>query len=280
MSLEASVFAARYVSAIGVATIYYDHLLTLGDELRLIWFNSAAGIGNRLGFIINRYISEATTIFVAYMLSGSSTGLTTETCKIFIYIFGTSSTIFVAISHFIIVGRLYTLWDRRKRIKWILAVALGTSMSISMAFSILAAHQAQSFLKYNPFIRMCTFSHKPWALQYSLASLTVLDLFIIVMTVFNALDKPYQRQADVMISLQNDGARIFVCLFLLRLISLIMSIVGDPDNCFVTLIMVWTMSSVATSRLQLRVEALRFIRFTSPADHDIDTEYELYDVYG
>ncbi|KAJ7278836.1 hypothetical protein C8J57DRAFT_1221655 [Mycena rebaudengoi] len=266
MSQEASVFATRYLSAVGVAALLYDHLLTSGDELSLIWFNSAAGIGNRLGFIIN-----STRI----ALSGGSHGLTVETCQVFIWIFGTSNTIVVAISHcaechsrsniymtknsVIIVGRLYTLWDRRKGIKWILIVAFGIAISLSMAFSILAVHQVQP-LVWDPIGIIF--------LGCSLSSQTAFDLFIIIMTVINALDKPYQRQAEVMTSLQHDGARIFV-----------------PDNCFVTLTfsrMVWTMCSVANSRLQLRVEGLRFIRFTSPANGDItiDTEFELYDVYG
>ncbi|KAJ7278871.1 hypothetical protein C8J57DRAFT_1712828 [Mycena rebaudengoi] len=257
MSPEASVFSTRYVSAVGVATLIYDHLLTFGDGLDFIWLNSAAGIGNRLCFILNR-------------------------CKIFIWIYGSTSLVFITVSHFVIIGRVYTLWDRRRRIKWILITAFGVAVSVSVAFSTLAAYQVQQFVDYNPFINMCTFAQKPGALKYSLASLTVFDLFIIVMSLFYALEKPHQRQADVMISLQHDGALLFVCLFLLRLVALIISIVGEPANCFVTLIFVWTMCSIANSRLQLWVEALRFIRFALAANQGSNMEYELqvYEVSG
>ncbi|KAJ7917188.1 hypothetical protein B0H13DRAFT_2657922, partial [Mycena leptocephala] len=222
MSLEASVFATRYVSAIGVAALLYDHVLTLDDEIQCIWLNPATGVGNRLSFLVNRYLTECVVLAVAYAFSGNSEGLTTRVrysvllptysdfCQIFIWMFAICSTIFVAVSHFIIIARVYTLWDRRPVIKWILSGSFGVAITVSMAFCILAAHQVQPFLTYNEFIHMCTFSQKPRALPFMLGTLTVFDLFIIVMTIINAFHKPYQNQAEVMTSLQRDGARMFV----------------------------------------------------------------------
>jgi hypothetical protein len=75
---------------------------------------------------------------------------------------------------------------------------------------------------------MCTIGQKPWALAYMLGALvcevvvlssiteltnsqqTMFDLFIIVVTVVNALDRPHQKQADVITALQRDGALMFV----------------------------------------------------------------------
>lgn len=50
----------------GVAALLYDHALTFEDEIFLIWLNSAGGIGNRLGFIVNRYMTEALALYVVY----------------------------------------------------------------------------------------------------------------------------------------------------------------------------------------------------------------------
>jgi hypothetical protein len=84
MSAEASIFATRYVSgrlnnsepalavglywmvAIGVTVLLYDHVLTAGEELSLIWFSPAAGLGYRLMFIVNRYLTEAISLYAAY----------------------------------------------------------------------------------------------------------------------------------------------------------------------------------------------------------------------
>ncbi|KAJ7488106.1 hypothetical protein FB451DRAFT_1167565 [Mycena latifolia] len=244
MSLANAVFATRYMSgmpcslseafpncsywwdaAIAVTALCYDHAITLDAEIAYIWLNKAAGAGNRIGFLLNRYLTEGMTVYVAY-----------SNCQLFIWLFATASSVFVWVSHFIIIARVYTLWDRRPKIKWILAGGFGVATSISMAFAALAAHQAQR--------------KKPWALPFMQGGSTALDLFIIVMTIFNALDRPYQKQADVMSSLQRDGALMFVPYD--SLISLWRSLEtprSASSPCFNT-------------RIQLRVEALRFIRYT------------------
>ncbi|KAJ7453617.1 hypothetical protein B0H11DRAFT_270875 [Mycena galericulata] len=264
MSIAAPVFAARYISAICVAAILYDHALTLRGEICHIWLNSAAGIGNRIGFLVNRYMSESIIIYVAYMDSGESRGITDQLQCIRLDIHHRLHSIRSGIPLFIIVVRIYTLWDRRQQIKWILGIAFGVAISISFSFSVLSAQQIQSFVEYNTGIHMSFFQQQPQ---------TGFDLFIIIMTVINALDRPYQKQAEVMTSLQHDGARMFVCLFLLRLTSLIMSIVGDSKYFYVTLIIGWAMCSIVNSRIQLRIEGLRFIRFTGVSD---TSTFELY----
>jgi hypothetical protein len=66
-------------------------------------------------------------------------------------------------------------------------------------------------------LEICPHIHGMWLTlspqipgEHSDPDKTSFDLFIIIMAIFNALDRPYQRQADVMTSLQNDGARMFV----------------------------------------------------------------------
>ncbi|KAJ7508591.1 hypothetical protein B0H11DRAFT_2217873 [Mycena galericulata] len=206
MSVAASIFATRYVSAVGVTALIYDHGLTCKDEVNLIWTNPAAGPLSRLGFLVNRYLTEATAIYVAYMLSGGSHGLQNQSYPAF------KSVNQVPV---IVMSRVYVLWDRRRSIKWILMGAFGVAISITMIFAILAAHQVQAELEYDPDIHMCVFSKKPPGLPVMLGALhghieTGLDLFIILMTIFNALDRPHEKQADVVTALQHDGARMFV----------------------------------------------------------------------
>jgi hypothetical protein len=111
-------------------------------------------------------------------------------------------------------------------------------------------------------VRSCV---DPWPVDDFDPFQSGLDLFIIVMTIFSALERPYQKQADVVTTLQKDGAKMFLvsfqfrtyvrvdaqailqCLFgelhgccldaryspislVLRTINLIMSIVGDVST--------------------------------------------------
>ncbi|KAF7361631.1 hypothetical protein MVEN_00506400 [Mycena venus] len=157
--------------------------------------------------------------------------------------------------------RIYTLWDHRKRIKWFLVCTFGAALPTSMVFSVFSAMQIQTLAAYSPFIHMCMVTEKPWALPVVLGVWVVFDFSLIILAFFNALEQPHQRQADVMVTLKHDGAKMFGCLFVLRLGNLIAAIVADAAYCFVTFTLLWAMCSIVTSRLQLRVERLRFSRF-------------------
>ncbi|KAF7301705.1 hypothetical protein MIND_00736000 [Mycena indigotica] len=78
----------------------------------------------------------------------------------------------------------------------------------STVLAILASYQLQPYTSYLSLVHMCVISHKPWSLPATTGSLAAFGLFIILMTLWNALDKPYRKQADVVESLIQDGARI------------------------------------------------------------------------
>ncbi|KAJ7833678.1 hypothetical protein B0H13DRAFT_2370312 [Mycena leptocephala] len=251
----APVFAARLIPAISVSALLYDHSLSFGGEMDLIWFNSEAAFGNRVGFILNRYLTEAVAIYVAYLNSGLYQGLTSvgaEICHTSIWIFSMGSSVFIGISHFLIIMRVYTLWDRRQMIKRILTAAFCLEICLALVFSALAASQTNLLWEYIPL-----------ALKFMLGAITLFDFFIIIMTVLNALDRPHTTQADVITSLQRDGARMFVCLFVLRLTSFLISVLGNEEIFALLLIFSWSMCATVNSRIQLRVEHLRFVRHTS-----------------
>ncbi|KAJ7820771.1 hypothetical protein B0H14DRAFT_2833266 [Mycena olivaceomarginata] len=258
--VAASIFATRYISAAAVTILFYDHILSFSEEVEIIWFNKAAG------FLANRYLTEGMMVYDSYVLSGLAHGMTTKrthklcSCRIFIWLFGITGTVWISISHFIIMSRLYTLWDRRREIKWILMGSFAIAISVATAFDILTSLQAEAHFQYNNTITIfgrCLFL---------LGTLTIFDLFIIVMTVINGFHRPYQKQADVMVALQRDGAMMF--LVILRLVNLFMAILGDATDFTVAFEFVWAMCAIVSSRIQLRVEGLRFIRHAFPAGMD------------
>jgi hypothetical protein len=50
----------------GVAALFYDHVLTIQDEVRLIWLNPESGLWNRMSFMANRYMTEGLAVYVVY----------------------------------------------------------------------------------------------------------------------------------------------------------------------------------------------------------------------
>jgi len=267
-----SILAMRYMSAVGVTLITYDHCLTWMDEVRYIWFNPQAGVARRISFLLNRYVTEGMIIYVAYMLGGNSRGLNNQDCRTFIWVFGVIGSISIALQQYTIMTTVYILWDRRKKIKWIVMVAFAIETAITTVFSILAARQMQPHVIYLELTHMCAITQKPWALPIMTGTLAGFGLFIILMTVFNALDRPYQKQADVVNSLLRDGAWQFALIFLLTVGNFVMSVVGSPSDCLVTLVAVWAMYRIVASRMELRVEAIRLTQFSFSANEVAELE--------
>ncbi|KAJ7218464.1 hypothetical protein GGX14DRAFT_437131 [Mycena pura] len=270
-SMEGSILALRFMSAVAVSALFCDHVLTLGDEIELIWYNRLAKPGNRVAFILNRYLTEIMVCYVAYVMSGASENMGIQGCHIFMWLFTVCSILFVGGSHAVLMGQLYILWDRRTTMKWIISGSFVIAMLVATLFFVLSAIGVQASTAYSTQIHMCVFTKKPWAMDFSLGVLTFFDLFIILMTVANGFHRPYKTESDVLLALLRDGAAMFVALFVLRCVNLLMGLFGNPSNTFVTMIFIWSMCSVVSSRIQLRVEALNI-------DRKIPEEKEAVDI--
>ncbi|KAJ7818786.1 hypothetical protein B0H14DRAFT_3876895 [Mycena olivaceomarginata] len=214
-----------------------------------------------MSFMANRYMTEGLAVYVVYVLSGGTYSDEEQSCRTFIWILAIFATVCTSTSHFVVMARLHSLWEHRKAVKWTLLGVGAASLVTSMVFIVIVADGVKVASH-----AMCAFLEKPWSLPYALGALTFLDLFVITMSVVNVLDQPYTWQAEVMKKLRRDGVIMFLFLFALRVINLVMSIAGEATYCFVTVTVVWSMCSIVTSRIQLRVEALRFIRFTGTED--------------
>lgn len=55
--------------AFGLASIVYDHCLTLGMELKFIWMNPKTGLASKAGFALNRYLTEGIIAYTVYSRS-------------------------------------------------------------------------------------------------------------------------------------------------------------------------------------------------------------------
>ncbi|KAJ7838311.1 hypothetical protein B0H13DRAFT_1911927 [Mycena leptocephala] len=274
---------AGYLGSVAVAALFYDHALTFLDELELVWFNSRASRGSRVGFLLNRYVTEIMMVYICYILSGTSESMTTELPNIRVDLRAMFNhlrrcfTLWELQLHpsglakrvtVVLVSRVYTLWENRKTIKWVITGSFVAGMSTALMFFIFTAVELQKFVMYSPEVHMCLFIKKPWATDFSLGALTLFDLFIIFLTIANGLHRPYKKESEVLEALVRDGALMFLALFALRLINLMMAVFGNPTNTFTTM----------TSRMQLRIERLNLPR-KSPREEPAELEQEEHELH-
>ncbi|KAJ7149196.1 hypothetical protein C8R43DRAFT_1128565 [Mycena crocata] len=282
----------KYFSAVAFVILVYDHLLSIDSERRTIWANENAHWHSRLTFFINRYSTEAVIGYVVYgkqrtleISDGHSWWLYPDSgdwdkfdsghsgvslrervpgslmssyrsCRRFIWLFGMASVVFGAISHFVIILRIYALWDRRKKVAQILITVFVVCISTTTILGIFCAIQLQSRVFYVESLRTCAFGTKPVVLSVMLGVLSCFDLFIVVVTVCNALERPHLTNIEVVSALQIDGLKYFAAIFALRLADLIFSIYRSPAECFIAITLVWALCSIINSQLHMRLEQL------------------------
>ncbi|KAG9000511.1 hypothetical protein FRB94_005399 [Tulasnella sp. JGI-2019a] len=59
---------SRYITAAGFAILIHDHLITLSDEVELIWRNPLSNVS--VLFLINRYVVPAIIVVDLYEAAG------------------------------------------------------------------------------------------------------------------------------------------------------------------------------------------------------------------
>ncbi|KAF8634057.1 hypothetical protein AX17_004321 [Amanita inopinata Kibby_2008] len=254
-----------YELAIGIACLLYDHLLTFESERQAIWVNPNAHPISKMGFFLNRYATEILNLYIASVISATrqsnaSVSSLAPRCLIFVWIFSISASVFTTLSHFAVIFRIYLLWDRRRTVGYLLAISFLLAVSGIGAFAVLSVVQVTPHLVYFAPLRACYLGILPKAFPATLGIISLYDLFLIALTIFNSLHVPRRHDIEVIRSLQNDSALAFILLFLLRLLNLIVSIAGNAPDALVLLSTVWSLCAVINARLQIRLERLRMSR--------------------
>jgi hypothetical protein len=276
LSVLDTVLAGQYLTGAGLVLLLWDHLITLDEEVAVIWNSKRkGGLVYKLAFVFNRYGSEGILLFVVYITCGLQSNITTELCQGFIIFVGMIGTFAVTISQFIFLLRVYALWDQRKGIAYSLIIGFVIALSVSQACAVMTVLEIKKTIAYvSAPLKTCGVTVKPLWVIGLWAALCVYDLFIVVLTVFNAMDRPHRNYSELSEALHRDGARYFLGLFALRLVNLIMSIVGGPQHALLLMYLFWAIFSMMMSRLHFRMEELYWEEH-SPQEIT-ESEYELY----
>ncbi|KAJ7913545.1 hypothetical protein B0H13DRAFT_1873817 [Mycena leptocephala] len=242
----------RYFTAFGLASIGYDHFLTLRQEFQVIWMNPKTGFASKAAFAMNRYLTESVIAYTVYVFSGTfelndTVVLLTsmQLCGRFLWFFGSAAILFGAVIHSIVVLRIYALWDQRTNVARALTATFFICIVAITTIGVLCELQLQ---------RKWLFANStslPLTLHQSF-----FDVLTIIITVYNALERPHRNHGDVITSLANDGFKFLLMIFCLRSMYLVSSLLGNPGQCFATVATCWSFTSIISARLHLRLDGL------------------------
>ncbi|KAJ7649474.1 hypothetical protein DFH06DRAFT_1475844 [Mycena polygramma] len=258
-------YGLKFFSAVSFIAVVYDHLITLDDEVDTIWKNPNVRWHSKAAFVVNRYLTEGIIAYVAYILSGMSTTLSDthyQVCHRFIWIYGLTCVVAGAISHFVILIRVYALWDRRASVARVLISAFAVCITTTTVLGVFSAIEMEPNLQYFAPLRTCIFGSKPKVLVGMLGVLSFFDFSLVMLVVSNAMDRPRLTHIEIVSELQSDGVGFFFCIFVLRFADLMVSVFREPGEVFIAITTVWGFCTIINARLHMRLEGLSLSRST------------------
>ncbi|OSD01353.1 hypothetical protein PYCCODRAFT_1445825 [Trametes coccinea BRFM310] len=280
----ASVFhelaATRYMSAVGLMVLLYDHCLTFGDEVRYIW--TAPATYAKYTFLLNRYTVLCTLVAVAYEMCGF---VNTAFTDLFIFTCSMLAIVSVGIANMLILQRVVILWEHRPIILQIMTVGFLLSFSLQVGSMVLTLLHVLPSIQWSGPAGMCIATKSSHILIAVWASPLVFEVFVLASTGLNALDRPRTLELPIIKALHSDGLGFFLAITCFRVLNLILAALSRPSLTFLGVFFIWAMTTTILNRLLLHLRRAECRPDpASPDDDDADgdisdadTETELWD---
>lgn len=268
----------RYVSAGACVVLLYDHLLTLDDEIQYIWKTKTTV--PKVLFLLNRYLVPIVMIVNMYEIAGLSSSHPSDLfCKVWFPATTFLGSISIANGHFIVMLRIWVLWNRRTKPVVFTLVAFVLSQIVTFSMVIWAAIQMIPLFEYNTLLRACVIK-KRIIIEGVWLPGVIFEIIVFAMTCWNAMGRPRQSNHEITNTLYRDGVTFFLTMASLRIANLVLSIVAPLSLVFLGIFFIWCATNVTLSRLIINVrrhseESLLASASLEHLDADPEGDHEL-----
>ncbi|KZT39087.1 hypothetical protein SISSUDRAFT_1061481 [Sistotremastrum suecicum HHB10207 ss-3] len=240
-------FGTRYLSGIGFVVLAYDHCLCLNDEIVLVW--KAKSSFARTAFLFNKYIVVLSSVIIAWEINGFSGPWAGQ---IWIPIAGVLGIISQALANLLLLLRIYSLWDHRKKVMLVTLAVYLSCFLVSISFIGVTIHRLRPEMVYSgePF-RTCVLLKKSSSLSVAWGVPILFDVFMVCSTVLNAFDRPRGVDTKLTRLLLRDGVLYHVTFVFLRLFNFSLSMTSSSGTVLMGSYFVWAMITATLNRMIL-----------------------------
>ncbi|KAH9839443.1 uncharacterized protein C8Q71DRAFT_831932 [Rhodofomes roseus] len=244
--------------AIGLTALFYDHTLTFADEVRLVWL--APRSLAKYAFLFNRYLVLATLIGVACEMCGFIGDVFTDLhrCKYFLFVVSMIAVMSIGITNMLVLLRVVILWDARPSVLKLMMVAYVASLIAQVITLILTLLHILPGMAWSPLAGMCISSKSSHIIVAVWASPMLFELFVLISTALNAVDRPTSARTPIARALCSDGILYFVGVTTLRALNVALAgaSLSRPSFTLLGVFFVWAMTTTLINRslLQFRVQ--------------------------
>ncbi|KAJ7680642.1 hypothetical protein DFH06DRAFT_1163782 [Mycena polygramma] len=254
----AQLMVTRYVNGAAFVVLLYDHLLSLGSEVTLIW--STKWSSPKAMFFFIRYMVPCTMVVYTIQLAGLEPNLhLTDNVSLFCtgwMGFGAfMGFCTIATSNFLILLRLWVIWERnRTLVIWTLFLFILTQTGGLATTSYLIWRMRQT-MYWNAEVRSCGFHGEP-PMAVIWAPGTAFEVVLCAITWWNALTQPRTANTPMAAVMYRDGFLYFLLLLCLRIVNTVLVATAPAGLIMVAMFPVWCATTTTTCRLILTLRQI------------------------
>ncbi|KAH9913013.1 uncharacterized protein B0H18DRAFT_1050972 [Fomitopsis serialis] len=251
-----SLFVAEYLTAAALTLSLWDHALTFGREVQLLWRLPLSPL--QMLLLVNRYGAEISMIFIASNIGWGMPLVTVMVCEGISVLITVYCIINSASSQFSILFYLYKLFDSKCLYRRALVGGFIVCFSVSITFGILSVRQTFDMLRHSNDI-LCVESLRRELAIGMWSGMVAYDIFVFLLLVVNAIHQPRRRDSEIVNRLLHGGAFVFLACFVLRVSQLLSSVLAAGAQSLLIPLLAWSLDGILTYRLLLKVKAVELV---------------------
>lgn len=244
----------RWLNAVAVALLFYDSLITLPDEVDLIWPKQWSVI--KALTYLNRIITFCIIPLNGLHFMAIGIGTSDSFCRFLIITTGYAALVSFAMCNWILLARTKALLGEKRWINTILIIYYVLSYSATAALVTITEIKLYKKMFYSPNLQVCAVAIHPPTMGFIWIAPMIFETTIFLITsmkLYQKAKQTYSIGSELLSVLYRDGVVYYVVIILLRLYNLASWLILPPSFSFTGIFVLWSVLCIAVIRLQLNL---------------------------
>ncbi|PVF97481.1 hypothetical protein CPB86DRAFT_423819 [Serendipita vermifera] len=244
----------RWMSAVALAIICYDTVLTLPEEIEFLWSKKWSDV--KVLTYLNRFISFCFIAINSFMFSSVNRSLSNSFCEVVMISTGIAAYVCFAMSNWILLARTQALLGNHRMFRrYLLALYIILYLATG-GLVIKTAVDLKGVVFYSKTVRSCGAASRRLDMVLVWIGPMVFETIIFAITVLKLYQKAselYALGSKLLMVLYRDGVCYYFIIIGLRIFTFVSWVAFPISLLFVSFFLLWAVMSIAITRLQINL---------------------------
>lgn len=247
----------RWMNAAAISLFIYDAFLILADEVRLLWPKRWSVI--KAFYFLNRALCASFAMIASQQFINMNT-VSDEYCVFYLLGIGVASSFAFAMCNWIFLARTRALVRiEQPYLDVALVIYFAITCAITGVLTAITSYQIHKSIFFSPTLRTCAAATHPKTMGTIWICPMIFETTIFVLAAFKIHQNTKSRNGHIASHLFSvlfrDGVCYYVSICIFRIWNLVLWNMRPVSPVFTGFFMLWSIMSIASSRLHLNLLA-------------------------